>query len=241
MSAYRRFDAASPAGRRSTSRSTSGSSGGERTTSSGHERSQRPFQPVTARSTTSTGTLDTELGNCRNRSVAGYHSSQASNPHRGAGEPFAGADRHDVGPRDGYRARWPKAARKSSIALDKRIEEITKHDQYARFAPSRRRSTPRSAKIDRTLGNRALEVAGTLDDRIAKFEELLIGRAEKLAEEVETRTRAAAGALDTSNDAIRNSTENLERMLMTVSAGVGEGLSRMPVRSRRPCSASAPM
>ena len=110
-------------------------------------------------------------------------------------------------------------------ALDKRIEEITStiNTRGSRLAET---IDTKISEIDRTLGSRALEVAGTLDDRITKFEDLLIGRAEKLAEEVETRTRAAAGALDTSNDAIRNSTENLERMLMTVSAGVGEGLKQ---------------
>lgn len=110
-------------------------------------------------------------------------------------------------------------------ALDKRIDDITNtiNTRGQRLAET---IDAKVGDIDRTLGNRALEVAGTLDDRIGKFEELLVGRAEKLSEQVETRTRAATGALDASNNAIRNSTENLERMLMTVSSAVGEGLKQ---------------
>jgi len=76
------------------------------------------------------------------------------------------------------------------------------------------------------LDTRIDEVGGTLDKQITHFEELLVGRAEKLTEQVETRTRAAAGVLDVSNETIRSSTENLERMLMTVSAGVSEALKQ---------------
>ena len=79
-------------------------------------------------------------------------------------------------------------------------------------------------EVVNALDRRIVDVGGTLESHVAKFEDLLVGRAEKLAEQVETRTLAAAGVLDVSNDAIRNSTESLERMLMTVSAGVTEAL-----------------
>ena len=116
-------------------------------------------------------------------------------------------------------------------ALDKRIDDITNtiNTRGQRLAET---IDTKVADIDRTLGNRATEVASTLDDRIVKFEELLVGRAEKLAEQVETRTRAAAGVLDASNDAIRTSTDNLERMLMTVSSAVGEGAQAERLRRR---------
>ncbi|GIK79255.1 MAG: hypothetical protein BroJett024_03600 [Alphaproteobacteria bacterium] len=110
-------------------------------------------------------------------------------------------------------------------ALDRRIEEIggvitTRGNQVADTLDSK------VTDIDRTLGARALEVAGTLDDRIARFEQLLVGRAEKVTQEIETRGRAAAAALDHSNEQIRSSTENLERTLTNVSAGVTDALKQ---------------
>ena len=87
-------------------------------------------------------------------------------------------------------------------------------------------STPRSARSIARSATARLEVAGTLDDRIVKFEELLVGRTEKLAEQVETRTRAAAGLLDASSESIRASTENMERTLKAVSDGVGKTLTQ---------------
>jgi hypothetical protein len=43
---------------------------------------------------------------------------------------------------------------------------------------------------------RALEVANNLDSRIGRFEELLIGRAETVTSQIETRSRAATDALN---------------------------------------------
>lgn len=110
-------------------------------------------------------------------------------------------------------------------ALDKRMEEIggiitARGNQVADTLGGK------VADIDRTLGARALEVAGTLDERVARFEHLLVGRAEKVTQEIEARGRAAAQALDQSNEQIRSSTENLERTLTTVSAGVTEALKQ---------------
>ena len=41
-----------------------------------------------------------------------------------------------------------------------------------------------------------MEVANTLDTRIGRFEQLLVGRAEHVTEQIEVRTKAAADALN---------------------------------------------
>ena len=160
-----------------------------------------------------TGTLDQRLVNTSFQRSADFDSAATH-------QALERVRRYDACARHGYRQDPGRRRQGSGRRARQAHRGDHQHDQHAR--PPCGDDRHQDSEIDRTLGNRALEVAGTLDNRIAKFEELLVGRAEKLAEEVETRTRAAAGALDTSNDAIRNSTENLERMLMTVSAGVGE-------------------
>ena len=54
----------------------------------------------------------------------------------------------------------------------------------------------KAGELDQTLGTRALEVANNLDSRIDRFEELLVNRAETVTTQIETRTRAAADALN---------------------------------------------
>ena len=80
-------------------------------------------------------------------------------------------------------------------ALDKPHQRRQRHHQHAR-RPARRDVGAKIDDIDKALGTRAIEVANNLDTRIGRFEQLLIGRAETVTEQIETRTKAAADILN---------------------------------------------
>ena len=80
-------------------------------------------------------------------------------------------------------------------ALDKRISDVTARHQYARRQARRDASAPRSTTSTRRSAPARIEVADNLDSRIGRFEELLVGRAEAVTKEIETRSKAAADLL----------------------------------------------
>ena len=97
--------------------------------------------------------------------------------------------RHRTSPR-----RWPKAARKSSARSTS--ASATSPPSSTCAAPSSpTRSAPRSTTSTRRSASARMEVANNLDTRIGRFEELLVGRAETVTKEIETRSKAAADML----------------------------------------------
>ena len=81
-------------------------------------------------------------------------------------------------------------------ALDKRISEVA-GTINPRGSRSRRHDRRQDRRDRQDAWARApLEVANTLDSRIGRFEELLVGRAETVTTQIETRTKAAADALN---------------------------------------------
>ena len=116
-------------------------------------------------------------------------------------------------------------------ALDQRITEVTGTiNRAATTSPTR--IAAKAAEID-THARRAArsEVADHLDSRIGRFEELLVGRAEKVTNQIETRTKAAADALNARMEQL-SQTHQDQRVASRARA--------RPARASPPATRSAP-
>jgi hypothetical protein len=114
-------------------------------------------------------------------------------------------------------------------AVDKRVTDIATmiDSRGQKLADS---VGERIASIDKTLGVGAMQVAGTLDTRIEHLEQLLIGRAEAVIQEMDTRSRAAADVLNTRltelSEAIKSSSSSAERTLSQLLSTTTEALGK---------------
>ena len=119
-------------------------------------------------------------------------------------------------------------------AVDKRIGEVTTLID-SRAAKLSDVVGERIAKIDSTLGKGALEVANTLDGRISQLEQLLVGRAEAVVQQMETRSRAAADLLNSRmeqlTEAITTNSTSAERALTQLAANTTEALGKTAAAS----------
>jgi hypothetical protein len=119
-------------------------------------------------------------------------------------------------------------------SLEKRIGDVTTviDMRAARLADA---VTERVAKIDSTLGKGALNVANTLDTRIGQLEELLVGRAEAVVNQMEVRSRAAADLLNSRlealSDSIKTNSASAERALTQLAANTTEALGKSAAAS----------
>ena len=98
-------------------------------------------------------------------------------------------------------------------------ERDHRRHRYRAATTSPRPSAPKPAKSTARSARRAQEVADHLDSRIGRFEELLVGRAETVTTQIETRTKAAADALNARmeelSEIIKVNTAEAERSLGT--------------------------
>ena len=92
--------------------------------------------------------------------------------------------------------RLPSSGKEVVEALDSRIGAVTEHHQRRAAPKSPTRSAPRSARSTRPWAPARSKSPTTLDSRIGRFEDLLVGRAETVTNQIETRTKAAADALN---------------------------------------------
>jgi hypothetical protein len=119
-------------------------------------------------------------------------------------------------------------------SLDKRIGDVTTiiDTRAAKLADA---VGERIAKIDSSLGQGALEVANTLDTRIGHLEQLLIGRAEAVVHQMETRSRAAAdlmnSRLEALSESIKTNSTSAERALTQLAANTTESLGKSAAAS----------
>ena len=110
-------------------------------------------------------------------------------------------------------------------ALEKRIDRRERHDRYARHQARRDAACGAPTRSTSTLGARALEIANTLDGRITRFQELLVGRVETVASQIEVRGQSVGNAIvsrmEQLSQAIRGNAGEAERSL-----GAARGLDR---------------
>jgi hypothetical protein len=82
-----------------------------------------------------------------------------------------------------------------------------------------------------------MEVANTLDTRIGRFEQLLVGRAEHVTEQIEVRTKAAADALNARMEqlasSIQTNSAEAERMLTSASGNAERSLTHASESAER--------
>ncbi len=80
--------------------------------------------------------------------------------------------------------------------LGQRTLDVSEAMRFAprQLRPARRQQQHHHAAAD-TITARGTDVADALDTRISRFEELLVGRAEAVAEHIENRTKQAADAV----------------------------------------------
>jgi len=119
-------------------------------------------------------------------------------------------------------------------AVDKRIGDVTTLID-TRAAKLTDAIGERIAKIDATLGKGALEVASTLDGRIGQLEQLLVGRAEAVVQQLEVRSRAAADLLNSRmeqlSESIKTNSTSAERALTQLAANTTEALGKSAAAS----------
>jgi Apolipoprotein A1/A4/E domain len=119
-------------------------------------------------------------------------------------------------------------------ALDKRITEVTNQID-TRAAKLTDTVGERIANIDSVLGKGALEVASTLDSRVGALEQLLVGRAEAVVQQIEVRSRAVADLLNSRleqlSESIKTNSTTAERALTQLAANTTEALEKSAAAS----------
>jgi hypothetical protein len=119
-------------------------------------------------------------------------------------------------------------------ALDKRINDVTSLID-SRATKLGDTIGEQIAAIDATLGKNALEVTGALDSRVGHLEQLLIGRAETVVQQMEVRSRAAADLLNSRleqlSDSIKTNSTIAERALTQLAANTTEALGKTAAAS----------
>lgn len=114
----------------------------------------------------------------------------------------------------------------SKTATEAVDQSVTGMGEYfaARTAEMAATLSERAAKIDETLGNRAMQLTETLDTRVNKFEELIVNRLETVTNTIEQRGVASADLLvervSAVNEYLRGTAEQVEKRIDETAASV---------------------
>lgn len=114
----------------------------------------------------------------------------------------------------------------SKAATEAVDQSVTGMGEYfsAKTAEMAATLSERAAKIDETLGNRAMQLTETLDTRVNKFEELVVNRLEAVTSSIEQKGIASADLLvervNAVNEHIRGTADQVEKNLTSLADGI---------------------
>jgi hypothetical protein len=118
-----------------------------------------------------------------------------------------------------------EGSKSATEAVDK---SVTGMGEYfaARTAEMAATLSDRAAKIDETLGNRAMQLTETLDTRVNKFEDLVVNRLESITTSIEQKGIATTDLLvervGAVNDLIKGTAAETEKHLSDLAEGISK-------------------